>query len=94
MGEYLLVNLDKKEYFNLNNTIETNELELIDKNKNMSQLLTFLLTKTVKYFKAGKWFGDRIGIVVDYDKNFEDLYNDVINNYKEMRLREFINMRI
>lgn len=93
MGQYFLViDLDKKEYISPHELDSGAKLWEICAN-NISRVLPFLLRMSSEtgggdihegYVTAGRWAGDRIVVVGDYDRSH--LYQDAIESgeYKDI----------
>ena len=91
MGQYfLIVNLDKKEYIHPHELGSGLKLWEICAN-NICRVLPFLLRKSNEtgggdihkdYKNAGRWAGDRIVVIGDYDKS--GLYDKAKEEFKEI----------
>jgi len=93
MGQYfLLVNLDKREYvYPIYVSTGMKLIELCV--NNFGALLLFLLRKSSEggggdidkpYKYAGRWAGDRVVLVGDYDES--DLFRKALEEYKDITL--------
>ncbi len=91
MGQYfIIVNIDKKEYINPHTIGMPAKLWEICANK-LGGLLIFLLRKSDQtgggdikenYEYAGRWAGDRILVIGDYDSS--GLYDIALEQYKDI----------
>jgi len=93
VGQYfLLVNLDKREYvYPIYVSVGMKLIELCV--NNFGALLLFLLRKSSEggggdinksYKYAGRWAGDRVVLVGDYDES--DLFHKALNEYNDITL--------
>jgi len=107
MGQYfLIVNLDKKEYIDPGNFGAAKLWEICV--NNVSAFLAFLLRKSDEigcggdikkpYNNAGRWAGDRIVVVGDYDRS--GLYDKAKKKFRDigwevaLELSDFINDKL